>query len=130
MEESSDHQQDEPGELEANGHAQEGHSGSVGPASGLGQLIDDLSCPICISLLRDPFVTSCGHTFCCSCLTAHLEERSTCPSCGQYLIKDHIYPNFLLSKVGPLASHRHGNHLLSRGELARSLSIWWLSYLC
>ena len=101
MEESSDHQQDEPDELEANGHAQEGHSGSVGPASGLSQLIDDLSCPICISLLRDPFVTSCGHTFCCSCLTTHLEERSTCPSCGQYLIKDHIYPNFLLSKVAP-----------------------------
>ena len=104
MEESSDHQHDDPDGIEVDGEAQEGHSGSVGPASGLKHLIDDLSCPICMSLLRDPFVTSCGHTFCCSCLTTHLEDRSTCPSCGQYLIKDHTYPNFLLSKVGALAT--------------------------
>ena len=62
-------------------------------------LVDDLSCPICMSLLRDPFVTACGHTFCCSCLTTHLNARSTCPSCAQYLIKDSTFPNFMLSKV-------------------------------
>ena len=99
MEESSEHQHDDGDDMEINGQAQEGHSGSVGPAAGLSQLLDDLSCPICMSLLRDPFVTSCGHTFCCSCLSTHLEARSTCPSCGQYLIRDNTYPNFLLSKV-------------------------------
>lgn len=62
-------------------------------------LVDDLSCPICMSLLRDPFVTACGHTFCCSCLTTHLNARTTCPSCAQYLIKDNTFPNFMLSKV-------------------------------
>ena len=107
MEESSDHQHDVGDDMEVNGQAQEGHSGSVGPAAGLSQLLDDLSCPICMSLLRDPFVTSCGHTFCCSCLSTHLEARSTCPSCGQYLIRDHTYPNFLLSKVRHMSFVTH-----------------------
>ena len=62
-------------------------------------LVDDLSCPICMSLLRDPFVTACGHTFCCSCLATHLNARNTCPSCAQYLIKDNTFPNFMLSKA-------------------------------
>ena len=66
-------------------------------------LVDDLSCPICMSLPRDPFVTACGHTFCCSCLTTHLNARSTCPSCSNYLIKDNTFPNFMLSKVGALS---------------------------
>lgn len=62
-------------------------------------LVEDLSCPICMSLLRDPFVTACGHTFCCTCLTTHLNARNTCPSCATYLIKDNTFPNFILSKV-------------------------------
>ena len=62
-------------------------------------LADDLSCPICMSLLRDPFATACGHTFCYACLTTHLSQRSTCPSCAAYLIKDNVFPNFLLSKA-------------------------------
>lgn len=63
---------------------------------------DDLTCPICMSLLRDPFATACGHTFCYLCLTTHLNSRSTCPSCATYLIKDNVFPNFMLSKVTPL----------------------------
>ena len=63
---------------------------------------DDLTCPICMSLLRDPFATACGHTFCYLCLTTHLNSRSTCPSCATYLIKDSVFPNFMLSKVPPL----------------------------
>ena len=99
MEESSEHQHDDGDDMEVNGQAQEGHSGSVGPAAGRSPLLDDLSCPICMSQRRDTFVTNCGHTFCCSCLSTHLDARNTCPSCGQYLIRDHTYPNFLLSKV-------------------------------
>ncbi|KAF5825275.1 hypothetical protein DUNSADRAFT_12433, partial [Dunaliella salina] len=56
-------------------------------------------CPICVDTIHDAFVTTCGHTFCYQCITTHLKHRRNCPSCGNYLTTDHIYPNFLLSKV-------------------------------
>lgn len=64
-----------------------------------GELVQ-LDCPICMSLLTDPFVTPCGHTFCYGCISTHLQAGKNCPSCQRYLTKDLIYPNFLLSKVG------------------------------
>ncbi len=66
---------------------------------------EDLQCPICMSRLQDPFVTTCGHTFCYGCISQHLQGRSNCPGCRGYLTRDHIFPNFLLSKVtDPLAA--------------------------
>ena len=59
----------------------------------------DLECPICRSLLRDPFVTTCGHTFCHTCLSQHQSVKSTCPTCSTYLTRDHVYPNHLLGQV-------------------------------
>ena len=74
---------------------------SVGGATDtlLADLTDDLACPICMSVLRDPFVTSCGHSFCHACVSKHLVHRNNCPSCAAYLTVDGIFPNFLLQKV-------------------------------
>ena len=63
------------------------------------ELSEDLSCAICMSLLRDPFVTDCGHTFCYGCISKHLQSKNSCPSCASYLTKDKVHPNFLLHKV-------------------------------
>jgi E3 ubiquitin-protein ligase RFWD2 len=60
---------------------------------------EELSCPICQEVISDPFVTTCGHTFCYRCIDTHLQHRSSCPSCAAYLVRDHIHPNFLLNKV-------------------------------
>jgi E3 ubiquitin-protein ligase RFWD2 len=60
---------------------------------------DDLTCPVCRSLLRDPFVTACGHTFCYPCVSQHLAHRKNCPSCAAYLTFDLVYPNFLLQQL-------------------------------
>jgi E3 ubiquitin-protein ligase RFWD2 len=62
---------------------------------------DDLECAICMSLLTDPFVTPCGHTFCHTCLSTHLQTGTTCPTCSSTISKTAVYPNFLLSKVSP-----------------------------
>ncbi|XP_011303978.1 TNF receptor-associated factor 6 [Fopius arisanus] len=53
------------------------------------QKIDEISsrilesrfeCPICLSCMRDPILTSCGHRFCSKCLHKWLEEKSnSCP---------------------------------------------------
>ena len=101
MEEASEEQQQHlEDEDQAESRRRRRPAGSLGDAALAGpSLADELSCPICMSLLRDPFATACGHTFCYACLTTHLAGRSTCPSCATYLIKDNVFPNFLLSKA-------------------------------
>ena len=65
---------------------------------------EDLACPICVETIEDAFATPCGHTFCFKCISTHLKNKSTCPSCGAHLVQDQIHPNFLLSKVSSPAA--------------------------
>ncbi|XP_068668126.1 E3 ubiquitin-protein ligase COP1 isoform X1 [Aristolochia californica] len=59
----------------------------------------DLLCPICMQIIKDAFLTACGHTFCYMCIVTHLNNKSDCPCCGQYLTTNQLYPNFLLNKL-------------------------------
>lgn len=59
----------------------------------------DFTCSICLETMDNAFLTRCGHSFCHSCITTHLDNRNNCPSCGQYLTIDLIVPNVLLTKV-------------------------------
>ncbi|URD73711.1 E3 ubiquitin-protein ligase [Musa troglodytarum] len=59
----------------------------------------DLLCPICMGVIKDAFLTACGHSFCYMCIVTHLNNKSDCPCCGNYLTKNHLYPNFLLNKL-------------------------------
>ncbi|PON91316.1 TNF receptor-associated factor [Trema orientale] len=58
----------------------------------------DMLCPICMQIIKDAFLTACGHSFCYMCLVTHLRNKNDCPSCGHYLTTSHIFPNFLLDK--------------------------------
>ncbi|RLM78927.1 uncharacterized protein C2845_PM12G28390 [Panicum miliaceum] len=71
-----------------------------GPAAeGEGPADRDLLCPICMAVIKDAFLTACGHSFCYMCIVTHLSHKSDCPCCGHYLTKAQLYPNFLLDKV-------------------------------
>lgn len=59
----------------------------------------DMMCPICMQIIRDAFLTACGHSFCHNCIVTHLGIKSDCPCCAQYLTTNLIFPNFLLDKV-------------------------------
>ncbi|KAG6523816.1 hypothetical protein ZIOFF_013703 [Zingiber officinale] len=59
----------------------------------------DLRCPICMGVIKDAFLTACGHSFCYMCIVTHLNNKSDCPCCGIYLTKNQLYPNFLLNKL-------------------------------
>jgi E3 ubiquitin-protein ligase RFWD2 len=73
---------------------------SVPAASGSSGEIDrDLLCPICMGVIKDAFLTSCGHSFCYMCIVTHLNNKSDCPCCTHYLTKSNVFPNFLLDKV-------------------------------
>lgn len=63
------------------------------------ELDKDLLCPICMQIITDAFLTSCGHSFCYMCIVTHLQNKSDCPCCFHYLTPNQLYPNFLLDKV-------------------------------
>ncbi|KAK9935937.1 hypothetical protein M0R45_012810 [Rubus argutus] len=59
----------------------------------------DMMCPICMQIIREAFLTACGHSFCHNCIVTHLGIKSDCPCCGQHLTTNLIFPNFLLDKL-------------------------------
>ncbi|CEP10392.1 hypothetical protein [Parasitella parasitica] len=64
-----------------------------------GKIDEELSCPICQDLMKEVYVTHCGHSFCHECISLHLDNQSDCPMCRSELNKNNIYPNFQLNKL-------------------------------
>ncbi|KAL8461499.1 hypothetical protein ACS0TY_032829 [Phlomoides rotata] len=72
----------------------------LSPSSEKEQLLDkDILCPICMQIIKDAFLTACGHSFCYMCIVTHLQNKSDCPCCSHFLTTNHLYPNFLLNKL-------------------------------
>ncbi|XP_019170184.1 PREDICTED: E3 ubiquitin-protein ligase COP1-like isoform X2 [Ipomoea nil] len=59
----------------------------------------DVLCPICMQVIKDAFLTPCGHSFCYMCIITHLKNKSDCPCCSHYLTATQLYPNFVLNKL-------------------------------
>lgn len=63
----------------------------------LKRILSSAVCPICAELVREAFLTPCGHTFCHACVNRHLKKSSTCPQCNTYVTADKLIPNRLIS---------------------------------
>ncbi|KAM0938988.1 putative transcription factor WD40-like family [Dioscorea sansibarensis] len=83
----------------AAGMAAEAGPGPVADAGPEVEQDKDLLCPICMGIIKDAFLTACGHSFCYMCIVTHLQNKSDCPCCAHYLTKNHLFPNFLLNKL-------------------------------
>ncbi|XP_064176423.1 zinc-binding protein A33-like [Anguilla rostrata] len=59
-------------------------------ASGSSLLEEELSCPVCTEIFRDPVVLSCSHSFCKACLQQYWEQKGSreCPVCRRRSSKD------------------------------------------
>lgn len=86
-------------------------SGEIFPAT-MSDPDKDFLCPICMQIIKDAFLTACGHSFCYMCIITHLRNKSDCPCCGHYLTNSNLFPNFLLDKV------RNSSPILFRCDLA------------
>ncbi|XP_019212244.1 nuclear factor 7, brain-like [Oreochromis niloticus] len=61
---------------------------------------EDLCCPVCQEVFRDPVILSCSHSFCKDCLKRWWKERPTheCPVCKRRSSKDPP-PNLALKNL-------------------------------
>ncbi|XP_064197029.1 E3 ubiquitin-protein ligase TRIM35-like [Anguilla rostrata] len=67
-------------------------------ASGSSFLEEELSCPVCSEIFRDPLVLSCSHSICKACLQQYWEQKESqeCPVCRRRSSMDVPFPNLSL----------------------------------
>ncbi|KAJ4936864.1 hypothetical protein JOQ06_001450 [Pogonophryne albipinna] len=65
------------------------------------KLEEDLSCPVCHEIFRDPVILSCCHSFCRDCLQSWWtgKEEKECPVCKRRFSKDLLPANFTLKNL-------------------------------
>ncbi|KAK9406903.1 hypothetical protein NXF25_005677 [Crotalus adamanteus] len=69
-------------------------------------LEDNIVCPICLEIFRDPVTTACGHNFCMNCLQVYWEhlaligEQPYCPQCQEPLSSTpQLHKNITLGEI-------------------------------
>ncbi|XP_063323457.2 nuclear factor 7, brain-like [Pelmatolapia mariae] len=63
--------------------------------------VEDLCCPVCREVFRDPVILSCSHSFCTDCLKRWWRERPTheCPVCKRRSSKENPPVNLALKNL-------------------------------
>lgn len=70
------------------------------PHSGLyDEINSDFSCPVCLNIIEEAYITKCGHTYCFECIKKSLEQGEKCPKCNASITVNDAFPNFLLNDL-------------------------------
>ncbi|CAB1326830.1 unnamed protein product [Coregonus sp. 'balchen'] len=88
-------------------------------ASGSSFQEEDLSCPVCCDISKDPVLLSCGHSFCKTCLLEYWKQRECreCPVCRRKCSKD-WYPDLSLKSLCEAFSQSHMDSQTSTNKMS------------
>ncbi|XP_075827869.1 tripartite motif-containing protein 30A-like [Microtus pennsylvanicus] len=68
-------------------------------SSVLGMIKEEVTCPICLELLKEPVSAGCDHSFCRACITLNYESskgkegEGVCPVCRVSYVFENLRPN-------------------------------------
>ncbi|XP_033821134.1 E3 ubiquitin-protein ligase TRIM21-like [Periophthalmus magnuspinnatus] len=61
---------------------------------------DQLLCPICLEVFKDPISTPCGHNFCKNCISKHWDNELSCPMCKKdFSCRPPLHVNTFISEI-------------------------------
>ncbi|XP_065814574.1 E3 ubiquitin-protein ligase TRIM35-like [Labrus bergylta] len=62
---------------------------------------EDLTCPVCLDIFKDPVMLSCSHSFCRVCVQDCWKEKENqeCPLCKRRYSNDYLPPVFALKNL-------------------------------
>ena len=83
------------------------------------KLEEDLSCPVCTDIFKDPVVLSCSHSFCKACLQQYWETKGSreCPVCRKRSSQKEPPTNLALKNLCETFIQERGNtHMLCKGH--------------
>ncbi|THW42454.1 hypothetical protein D6D21_05859 [Aureobasidium pullulans] len=82
-----------------------------------------ITCKVCERLLYEPYVISCGHTYCYSCLCTWFatSKKKTCPNCRD-IITQPPAPSYVIKEMANIFMRRHD--LLPDGETIEQHEQW------
>ncbi|XP_064175940.1 E3 ubiquitin-protein ligase TRIM35-like [Anguilla rostrata] len=101
-------------------------------ASGSSLVEEELSCPVCTEIFRDPVVLSCSHSFCKACLQQCWEQKGSreCPVCRRRSSKDHPPLNLSLKNTCEAFLKERSQRAKAGSEVLCSLHSQTLTIFC
>ncbi|XP_037698984.1 tripartite motif-containing protein 10-like isoform X2 [Choloepus didactylus] len=71
----------------------------------IGDLLEEVTCSICLEYMKDPVSILCGHSFCLACITKYCvtfkstKAAMSCPFCEKSFQEEDIRPNWILASL-------------------------------
>ncbi|KAJ8358383.1 hypothetical protein AAFF_G00011540 [Aldrovandia affinis] len=101
-------------------------------ASRFSHLEEELSCPVCSDIFRDPVVLKCRHSFCKACLQQFWGQKGSreCPACRRKSSLDPPVPNMSLRYTCEVFSKLRSGRAAAGSEELCSLHSEKLKHFC
>jgi hypothetical protein len=91
------------------------------------EMMSSLDCGICLTEMKEPMMTECGHTFCKDCIERCIISKQQCPDCKTRISRETLKKN---QQVEIIQAHFHKLQIQAQNQLALSAMASTQNLLC